>query len=85
MNTKLTLKLNKDIIDKAKEYASEHNRSLSAIIEAYLKALTLSKKEEKNLPVEISSFVRSLSIKSEIPADFDYKKELGDYYTEKYK
>lgn len=39
MDKKLTLKLDKYVIERAKEYASSHNRSLSGLIEAYLKAI----------------------------------------------
>ena len=39
MDAKLTLKLDKDVIDRAKEYASSQNRSLSRLIESYLKSL----------------------------------------------
>ena len=39
MNTKLTLTLEKEIIQKAKKYAKDKNRSLSDIIENYLKIL----------------------------------------------
>jgi len=84
MDTKLTLKLDKDIIEKAKSYASAKNRSLSAIVESYLKALTSDSKENFE-EIEITSFVRSMSSKSSLPADLDYKKELRDYYSEKYK
>jgi len=85
MDTKLTLKLDKDIIEKAKIYASEKNRSLSAIIESYLKALTLGKDEESFEEIKISPFVKSMSLKSGLSGDLDYKKELGNYYSEKYK
>jgi hypothetical protein len=44
MDVKLTLKLDKFVIDKAKEYASLHNRSLSRMIEAYLKSLVEKEK-----------------------------------------
>ena len=37
MNTKLTLTIEKEIIERAKDYAKEKNRSLSDIIENYLK------------------------------------------------
>ncbi|WP_338424033.1 DUF6364 family protein [Galbibacter pacificus] len=40
MNTKLTLTIEKEIIERAKNYAKEKNRSLSDIIENYLKMLT---------------------------------------------
>ncbi|KGO92129.1 DUF6364 family protein [Flavobacterium subsaxonicum] len=85
MDTKLTLKLDKDIIEKAKEYAAKQNKSLSSIIESFLQVLTLENKEEKANEIKISPFVKSLSVKSNIPADLDYKKELGDYYAERYK
>jgi len=39
MDTKLTLKLDKVVIERAKEYATSHNRSLSRIIEFYLQSL----------------------------------------------
>ncbi len=39
MDTKLTLKLDKQVIDKAKAYAAAQQRSLSRLIEAYLKTL----------------------------------------------
>ena len=40
MNTKLTLKLDSNIIDKAKNYAASHQKSLSGMIESYLQLLT---------------------------------------------
>lgn len=85
MDTKLTLKLDKDIIEKAKRYASEKNRSLSAIVESYLKVLTSNNEKNDFEEIKISPFIKSLSIKSGLPVDLDYKKDLGDYYSEKYK
>lgn len=82
MDTKLTLKLNKGVIEKAKEYASNKKMSLSRIIEVYLQSLT---SEDKSLEFEISPFVKSIATGVEIPADLDYKKEYADYLTEKYK
>ena len=40
MNTKLTLTIEQDVIEKAKKYAKDKERSLSSLIENYLKALT---------------------------------------------
>ena len=40
MITKLTLTIEKSVIEKAKKYAREKERSLSDIIENYLKAIT---------------------------------------------
>ncbi|MEN8157004.1 MAG: DUF6364 family protein, partial [Bacteroidota bacterium] len=39
MDAKLTLKLDKYVIEKAKEYAASHKRSLSRMIESYLKSI----------------------------------------------
>ena len=85
MDTKLTLKLDKDVIERAKNYASQKNKSLSAIIESYLQALTSGNSDNENEEIKISSFVKSLSLKTDLPVDFDYKKDLGNYYSEKYK
>jgi len=84
MNTKLTLKLDKQVIEQAKEYASSHKRSLSRIIEAYLKSLVIQDDFEEN-EMEISPFVKSMSTGVKIPADIDYKTEYSKYLTEKYK
>ena len=83
MDTKLTLKLNQEVIEKAKKYASDKKISLSRIIENYLSSLTSDKINKDE--IEISSFVKSLSTGIKLPADFDYKKSVGDYLEEKYK
>jgi hypothetical protein len=86
MDTKLTLKLDKNVIEKAKIYAAEQDRSLSKIIESYLQVITSSNKNKDFEEIEITPFVKSISIgKGEIPADFDYKKDRQDYLIEKYK
>jgi uncharacterized protein YfcZ (UPF0381/DUF406 family) len=85
MDTKLTLKLDKFVIDKAKDYAFAHKRSLSRLIESYLRSL-INKNDSKNSDdIEISPFVKSMATGVKIPADFDYKKEYGEYLTQKYK
>ncbi|MFY0482259.1 DUF6364 family protein [Flavobacterium sp. PLA-1-15] len=85
MDAKLTLKFDKQIVEKAKEYASKNNKSLSRIIESYLQLLTSKEKTEDTEEIAISDFVKSLSIKTNVPSDLDYKKEYGDYLNEKYK
>ena len=85
MDTKLTLKLDKYVIDRAKEYASTHKRSLSKMIEAYLKSLIEKEKTPLDSDIVISPFVKSLRTGVNIPADYDYKKAYGDYLAEKYK
>lgn len=85
MDTKLTLKLDKNVIDKAKEYASSQKRSLSRMIESYLKTLINTDDSKKDDDLEISPFVKSLQSGIKLPVNFDYKKEYGDYLAEKYK
>jgi len=80
MDTKLTLKLDKHIIESAKTYAKEKKISLSKMIESYLKSIT-KESEEK---VEITPFVESLSGVIHL-SDNDYKNDYSDYLNEKYK
>ncbi len=81
MNTKLTLTIEQTTIEKAKIYAKSKGRSLSDIIENYLKALT---KEQKNDYPEITDMVNSLKGSFKATESFDYKKELESSLTEKY-
>ena len=80
MNTKLTLTIEQDIIERAKRYAKGKNRSLSDIIENYLKLLT-NKESNKN---DLSPAIESLKGSFKMPKNFDYKKELGKRIEEKY-
>ncbi|MEJ4086802.1 DUF6364 family protein [Galbibacter orientalis] len=82
MNTKLTLTLEKEIIQKAKKYAKDKNRSLSDIIENYLKILT--KEEKANKSTKLNPVVKSLKGSFKMPKNMDYKKELRNRLEEKY-
>jgi Family of unknown function (DUF6364) len=85
MDTKLTLKLDKNVIEKAKIYAAEHKHSLSFMVENYLKAVTSTKKKETIEEIKISAFVKSIGIDGvNLPEDFDYKKELTEILSQKY-
>ncbi len=76
MDTKLTLNLNKSIIESAKD----NKTSLSKLIENYLNSLI--SKEQKKSP--ISPLVKSLT--GVIPAQPDehFKKEYYDHLNKKY-
>jgi hypothetical protein len=71
MDTKLTLKLNKEVIEKAKTYAALHNRSLSGIIESYLMKLVNNENTDPDNNNEISPFVKSMRSGVRIPSDLD--------------
>ncbi len=81
MSTKLTLTIEQSVIEKAKKYARKRKRSLSDLIEHYLKALT---NEESNIEDEITPTVKSLRGSFKAPENFDYKKELTNRLSEKY-
>ena len=69
MNTKLTLSINKSIIERAKRYARGNNQSLSQIIESYLEKIT-SRNPEMGDP-ELDR-IRGII---QLPNDFDLKSE----------
>lgn len=78
MNTKLTLNVDKTIIEQAKTYAKQHRLSLSKLIENYLNSLT----REPDLR-RVSPLVESLTgvIPNEVSED---KKDYSDYLSKKY-
>lgn len=81
MDTKLTLSLNKMIIEQAKTYAKSQKVSLSKLIESYLCTLTSESVNE----VEITPLVKSLSGVISLDHDTNVKEEYTDFLLEKYK
>jgi hypothetical protein len=59
METKLTLRMDSDLIDKAKKWARDRNVSLSQAISGFFESVTSRKATTKE---EIGPWVRSLSI-----------------------
>lgn len=78
MNTKLTLNLNKDIIEEVKKYASSHRVSLSKLREIYLQSLTRETKKKS----PISPLVENLT--GIIPDNYDKRKDYRSYIDQKY-
>ena len=70
MNTKLTLSIEEDVISDAKEYAKKQGRSLSNIVEEYLKSL--SKKRKKKESSKFHPLVEELSGSVKIPSNKRY-------------
>ena len=81
MNTKLTLTIEQDVIEKAKKYAKDKERSLSSLIENYLKALT---NESNSTEIELTPIVKAMKGSFTAPKNFDYKKELTNRLSEKH-
>jgi hypothetical protein len=80
MDTKLTLRLNKTVIEKAKDYAHIQNISLSKMIESYLESLTRKSAEA----TDISPLVESLSGVIQPDDHFDFRKDYTNYLTDKH-
>jgi hypothetical protein len=80
MDTKLTIKLDEDVITRAKRYAQHRRTSLSKMIESFLDSVTKNEPDD----IEITPLVKSLSGVIKVPEDFDYKKERTDYLIKKY-
>ena len=72
MNAKLTLTLDKELIEGAKEYAKSSNLSLSKILERYLRSLLDEKKNQEK------EFPSSIDVAGLMPMDQDYDL-IGDY------
>ena len=79
MNSKLTLTVEKTIIEKAKLYAKKTGRSLSELIENYLENITEDYSDE-----EISPKLRKLIGSVQLPPDFDEEKELRSVLEQKH-
>ena len=73
---KLTLRLNKRLIEQAKEYAARHNISVSELVETFF--LRLEDAEENGH----TQLVRQLT--GILPSEVDAEKEYTDHLMEKY-
>ena len=80
MTTKLTLTIEESVIDSAKAYARDQGRSLSDVVENYLKILSAKSPMDNALSPKVLQLRGSIKL----PTDFDYKSELGNAIAEKY-
>lgn len=81
-DTKLTLSINKQVIEAARKYAKKKNTSLSGLIENYLVSIS---KFAKTPEEDISPLVKSLSGILKADKEGDYKKRHADFLANKYK
>jgi len=82
MNTKLTLTIEKEVIETAKKYAKEKGQSLSEMVENYFKLITVNR--EKIRPKQLSPKVRKLRGIINTAENFDYKEVLTKELSKKY-
>ncbi|MFK7969864.1 MAG: DUF6364 family protein [Bacteroidia bacterium] len=77
--SKLTLQLDTDVIEQAKDYALKQNTSLSQLVEGLLLKLVQDQTEPT-----LSPLVKSLSGVIILAGDDDSKNDYAGYLTEKY-
>lgn len=82
MNTKLTLSLDKNIIEQAKVYAHGKQLSLSVLVENYFRFLIHQKKSAQRS--DISPIVQELSGIINLDSKDDIREDYTDYLLEKY-
>jgi len=85
MSSKLTLSVDQKIIEEAKKYAKLNGRSLSNLVEEYLKSLV--KQSDDHVDFEVSPAIRALygSVKfSQADKDADYKLIVREERAKKY-
>ena len=80
MTTKLTLTVEKSVIEKAKTYAKKTGRSLSDLIEKYLESIINDDISTTKISPKLKKIVGAVKL----PKDFDEEKELRTYFENKY-
>jgi len=81
MTTKLTLTMEDGVIDSAKKYARQKGKSLSDIVENYLKSISTHEVTTQDLSPKVARLKGIIKL----PEDFDYKKEIGTALVKKYR
>ncbi len=79
MTTKLTLSMDKDVIERAKDASSRRGKSLSKVIEEYLKTFAAA-------DVQKTSYVKSMSgvLKGKVNPKLSLKEAKGRYLKAKH-
>lgn len=82
-STKLTLSMEPEIVNRAKQYAKKRQISLSKLIQDYLDEVSRNKPEaEDNISADVLSITGIL--KDKFPNDVDLKEVRYQYLKEKY-
>jgi hypothetical protein len=84
MNTKLTLSLEKEVIEQAKIYAKGSGRSLSEMVESYFRSLVAKNSLSNTSKEEIDDKLKRITGIVSLPEDFDEKKAVQEYLEQKY-
>lgn len=80
MTTKLTLTIQQEVIKTAKSYAKSKGRSLSELIENYLKTLSDKDKPEESLSPRVKRLIGSIKL----PENVDYRTIIEEEINKKH-
>lgn len=78
MNSKLTLSIEEEVIKQAKKYAKKEGRSLSSIVEEYLKSISDKRRKKKTDNSKQDLLINELCGSVKIPISKSYKEIIGD-------
>ena len=77
MQTKLTLRLEDQLIEQAKSYAADAGKSVSQIVSDYFKILTLQKTKDTSPSTPITLSLRGILRESKLD-EKDYRRYLEE-------
>ena len=80
MTTKLTLTIEDKVIVSAKKYAQKNGKSLSHLVENYLKSITVKEADSTILSQKVTKLMGVIKLAD----DFDYKSALSNSLSKKY-
>ncbi|HOF05601.1 MAG TPA: DUF6364 family protein [Syntrophales bacterium] len=77
MQTKLTLRLDEDLINQGKIYAQKKGKSLSRLVAEYLKLLAGKNSERRKFDAPVTESLRGLLRGSDVGSE-DYRRYLEE-------
>lgn len=79
MTTKLTLTIEEEVISSAKKYAQKKGKSLSNLVENYLKSISSKETDLNTLSPKVTKLMGVIKL----PENFNYRDQLGDLLSKK--
>ncbi len=82
MQAKLTLSIDKNVVERAKHYAQQHQQSVSSLVEAYLDRISTQAQNSNDLKTPITEHLTGMFAAQD--QGRDYKELLADARMEKH-
>jgi replicative DNA helicase len=76
MNVKLTLSVNEELVTRARRYAKKKRKSLSGLVENYLKTLSTGNNSEEKMHPELKKFYGKLKLTDKRGYKAVYREEI---------